>query len=94
VVEAAQNPLGGQDQGERSLLGSTGDLYLMLEIDEHPLFKIKDSNLYWTIPISRDSFARDNRVEAPLMDGNTVKIDLPPVVLTEHRCWLSQQVRF
>jgi len=38
-------------QGVRNARGQTGDLYLVVEVPEHPVYQRKDDNLYRDIPV-------------------------------------------
>ena len=57
--------------------GSSGDLYLFISIDNHPIFKRSDENLYYELPISFSNAALGTSVEVPSIDGGKSKIKIP-----------------
>lgn len=60
--------LGGQG-GEGSGGGPRGDLYLKVEIDSHPLYQLKERDLYVDLPISPWEAALGAEVQIPTLSG-------------------------
>ena len=67
--------LGGQ--GEAGVNGgSNGDLYVFVEVKDHPIFDRDGSDLYIEIPISFAQAAMGDSVEVPTIDGKA-KMKIP-----------------
>ena len=57
--------------------GSTGDLYLFVNVKSHDLFKRSDENLFFECPISITDAALGAAIEIPTIDGGKAKIKIP-----------------
>merc|ERR1711965_1015717 len=57
--------------------GSTGDLYLFVNVKSHELFKRSDVNLFFEFPISIADAALGTTIEIPTIDGRKAKIKIP-----------------
>ena len=57
--------------------GSSGDLYLFINIKSHELFKRSDVNLFFEFPISMADAALGTTIEIPTIDGKKAKIKIP-----------------
>ena len=72
----------GVDNGDRIRLkgegeGSPrGDLYIVIEVEEHPIFKREDNNLICDLRISMVQAALGDEVEVPTLGGK-VKLRIP-----------------
>ncbi|WP_343188312.1 molecular chaperone DnaJ [Buchnera aphidicola (Ceratoglyphina bambusae)] len=55
---------------------SSGDLYIKIKINKHPIFKRKKMNLYCKIPINFHIAALGGDVEVPTLNGK-VKLKIP-----------------
>ncbi|ODV14286.1 MAG: molecular chaperone DnaJ [Thiobacillus sp. SCN 64-317] len=76
----------GVDSGDRIRLagegeagvngGPPGDLYVVIHIKEHPVFKREGDNLHCEMPISFATAALGGEVEIPTLDGHA-KIKIP-----------------
>lgn len=53
--------------------GSNGDLYLKIELQEHPLYSLKDHDIYMTLPLAPWEAALGTTVSVPTLAG---KVDL------------------
>jgi molecular chaperone DnaJ len=72
----------GVDTGDRIRLagegeagesgGPPGDLYVQIQVKEHPIFKRDDANLYCEVPISFVDAALGGELEVPTLDGRVV----------------------
>jgi molecular chaperone DnaJ len=56
--------------------GPRGDLYIYLNVEEHPFFKRDGNDLYCEVPISFPQAALGAEIEVPTIDG-TQKIKIP-----------------
>ena len=56
--------------------GPSGDLYLQIEFNEHPIFKPQDHDLYLDLPISPWEAALGLQVQVPTLDG-AVSLKIP-----------------
>jgi len=66
---------GKGEAGSRS--GSSGDLYLFINVKSHELFKRSDENLFFEFPISIANAALGTTIEIPTIDGGKAKIKIP-----------------
>lgn len=57
--------------------GAPGDLYIVTEVEPHPLFERKGDNIYIKVPVTVTEAALGAKVEVPTLDGPTT-IKIPP----------------
>ncbi|MDC0216259.1 molecular chaperone DnaJ [Candidatus Pelagibacter sp.] len=57
--------------------GSSGDLYLFINVKSHDLFKRSDENLFFEFPVSIADAALGTTIEIPTIDGGKAKIKIP-----------------
>ena len=57
--------------------GTSGDLYLFINVKSHDLFKRSDVNLFFEFPISIADAALGTEIEIPTIDGKKGKIKIP-----------------
>ena len=57
--------------------GSSGDLYLFINVKSHELFKRSGVNLFFEFPISITDAALGATIEIPTIDGKKAKIKIP-----------------
>ncbi|MEA2081061.1 MAG: molecular chaperone DnaJ [Pseudomonadota bacterium] len=72
----------GVDSGDRIRLanegeagengGPPGDLYVQIQVKDHPIFKRDDANLYCEVPIGFTTAALGGELEVPTLDGRVV----------------------
>ena len=63
----------GGDAGENN--GLFGDLYIFIDVKEHPIFKRKGYDIYCKVPISMTTAILGGEVEVPTLEGKrTIKI--------------------
>lgn len=68
--------LGGE--GEAGLRGGpSGDLYIFIDVAEHPIFQREASNLYCRVPVSMTSAALGGDIEVPTIDGGRSRVKIP-----------------
>ncbi|WP_411109574.1 molecular chaperone DnaJ [Streptomyces sp. c-19] len=61
--------------GERG--GQNGDLYVVVHVDDHPVFGRKDDNLTVTVPVSFTEAALGGEIRVPTLGGPAVTLKLP-----------------
>lgn len=76
----------GVDDGDRVRLsgegeagvhgGPAGDLYVQIQVREHPIFKREQDNLYCEVPVSIFTVSLGGEIEVPTLD-NKVKLKIP-----------------
>ncbi len=65
-------------EGEAGMRGGpTGDLYIFIEVDEHPLFQREGTHLYCRVPVSMASAALGGDIEVPTIDGGRSRVKVP-----------------
>lgn len=65
-------------EGETGLRnGPSGDLYIFIEVDSHPIFERDNQNLYCRIPVSMTTAALGGEIEAPTLDGGRTRVKVP-----------------
>ncbi len=62
-------------EGEAGTAG-TGDLYVLIEVQPHPVFKREDNNLVTEMTVSLSQAVLGGQVEVPTLDGS-VKMKIP-----------------
>jgi molecular chaperone DnaJ len=66
---------GEGERGEHG--GPAGDLYVQVQVQEHPIFTREDSHLYCEVPIGFVVAALGGELEVPTLDGK-VMLKIPP----------------
>jgi molecular chaperone DnaJ len=65
-------------EGEAGLRGGpSGDLYIFIEVREHPIFIRDGVNLYCRVPVSIATAALGGEVEVPTIDGGKSRVKVP-----------------
>ncbi len=65
-------------EGEAGLRGGpTGDLYIFIEVKDHPIFQRDGVNLYCRVPVSFATAALGGEVEVPTIDGGMSRVKVP-----------------
>ncbi|WP_165984088.1 molecular chaperone DnaJ [Streptomyces sp. YIM 98790] len=62
--------------GERG--GPSGDLYVVVHVDPHPVFGRRDDNLTITVPVTFPEAALGGEIKVPTLGGPPVTLRLPP----------------
>jgi molecular chaperone DnaJ len=57
--------------------GVVGDLYVIIRIDEHPLFRREGDDIYITVPVTVPEAALGAKIEVPTIDGRSM-LKIPP----------------
>jgi len=79
---------GGGHAGLRG--GETGDLYVTVEVDPHPVFRREGDDLHLTVPIGIHEAALGARFEIPTFEG-PARLRVPPGVQTGQRIRLRER---
>jgi molecular chaperone DnaJ len=70
-------------EGEAGLRGGpSGDLYIFIHVDDHPIFERDGKNLFCRIPITMSTAALGGELEAPTIDGGRSRVKVPAGVQT------------
>ena len=65
-------------EGEAGLRGGpSGDLYIFIEVEEHPLFQRDGVNLWCRVPVAMTAAALGGEVEVPTIDGGRSRVKVP-----------------
>lgn len=65
-------------EGEAGALGGPpGDLYVVIHVPEHPLFKRDGNDLYCELPVSFPVLAIGGEIQVPVVDGGTERLKIP-----------------
>jgi molecular chaperone DnaJ len=65
-------------EGEAGLRGGpSGDLYIFIEVKDHPLFQRDGLHLYCRVPVSVTTAALGGEVEVPTIDGGRSRVKVP-----------------
>lgn len=68
--------LGGE--GEAGLRGGpSGDLYIFIEVAQHPIFEREGVNLHCHVPVSMTAAAMGGDIEVPTIDGGRSRVKIP-----------------
>jgi molecular chaperone DnaJ len=57
--------------------GPAGDLYIIIKIEQHPVFRREGDDIYVTVPISITEAALGAKIEVPTIDGRA-QLKVPP----------------
>ena len=65
-------------EGEAGMRGGpSGDLYIFIEVKDHPIFQRDGVSLYCRVPISIAAAALGGEVEVPTIDGGRSRVKVP-----------------
>lgn len=65
-------------EGEAGMRGGpTGDLYIFIDVADHPLFQRDGTSLYCTVPVAMTAAALGGEVEVPTIDGGRSRVKVP-----------------
>ncbi|MCE2748664.1 MAG: molecular chaperone DnaJ [Rhodobacter sp.] len=65
-------------EGEAGLRGGpAGDLYIFIEVKDHPLFQRDGVHLFCRVPVSITTAALGGEVEVPTIDGGKSRVKVP-----------------
>lgn len=65
-------------EGEAGLRGGpAGDLYIFIEVQDHPIFQRDNTDLFCRVPVSMATAAIGGEVEVPTIDGGRSRVKVP-----------------
>ncbi len=65
-------------EGEAGLRGGpAGDLYIFIEVADHPIFQRDGINLFCRVPVTMPTAALGGEVEVPTIDGGRSRVKVP-----------------
>ena len=65
-------------EGEAGLRGGpSGDLYIFIDVAEHPIFDREGPHLHCRVPVSMASAALGGDIEVPTIDGGRSRVKIP-----------------
>ncbi len=65
-------------EGEAGMRGGpSGDLYIFIEVKDHPIFQRDGVNLFCRVPVSITTAALGGEVEVPTIDGGKSRVKVP-----------------
>ncbi len=65
-------------EGEAGVRGGpSGDLYIFIEVADHPLFQREGNHLYVRVPVTMTSAALGGDIEVPTIDGGRSRVKVP-----------------
>ena len=65
-------------EGDPGAGGSNGDLYLVIKIAPHPLFKREGDDLVVDVPVSLTAAVLGSEVQVPTLKGSKLALKIPP----------------
>ncbi len=66
---------GKGEAGKRG--GKSGDLYISITVEEHPIFHRKGDDLYISVPISFSQAALGGEIDIPTLEGKKIVLRVP-----------------
>ena len=57
--------------------GAPGDLYAIIRIEDHPIFRREGDDIYLTVPVNATEAALGAKIEVPTIDGRAL-LKIPP----------------
>jgi molecular chaperone DnaJ len=70
--------------------GSPGDLYIIIRIGEHPVFRREADDVHVTVPVEAWEAALGARIEVPTIDGRS-QLRIPPGTQTGQKLRLREK---
>lgn len=64
--------------------GAPGNLYIVLTMKPHPVFKRRGNDILCELPISFAQAALGDEIEMPTVDGKTTQLEIPAGTQTNH----------
>jgi molecular chaperone DnaJ len=65
-------------EGEAGMRGGpSGDLYIFIEVQDHPIFQRDGMDLFCRVPVSMTKAALGGEVEVPTIDGGRSRVKVP-----------------
>lgn len=70
--------------------GPAGDLYVIIRMGDHPIFRRDGDDIYLTVPVSATEAALGAKVEVPTIDGRA-QLKIPPGTQSGQRLRLREK---
>ncbi len=70
--------------------GAPGDLYIIMRIEEHPVFRREGDDIYVTVPVTAMEAALGTKIEVPTIDGRS-QLKVPPGTQSEQKLRLREK---
>ena len=65
-------------EGEAGMRGGpSGDLYIFIEVENHPIFDREGTHLHCRVPVSMITAAMGGTIEVPTIDGGRSRVKIP-----------------
>jgi molecular chaperone DnaJ len=71
--------------------GHSGDLYVILSVQQHAIFQRDGANLFCRVPITMTSAALGGEIEVLTIDGGTAQVKIDPGTQSGHRARLKNK---
>jgi len=68
----------GQGEAAHSMNGTSGDLFIEIDVERHPWFERDGSDLLMALPLSYADLSLGVKIEIPHIDSNKLLIKVPP----------------
>ena len=79
-------------EGEAGMRGgNSGDLYVILEVGQHPIFQRDGANLFCRVPIPMTTAAIGGTIEVPTIDGTLTEMKVDAATQSGNRTRLKQK---
>lgn len=78
-------------EGEAARGGKAGDLYVLIAIKPHPLFKREEADLFCRVPISFPSASLGGAIDVPTLSGKTASLKIPAGTQTGQQFRIKNQ---
>ena len=80
------------NEGEAGIRGGAkGDLFVLVSVKPHPLFKRDGANLFCRVPVPMTTAALGGSVDVPTIEGSRTKIKVPPGTQTGQQLRLKSK---
>jgi molecular chaperone DnaJ len=81
-----------QNEGEAGARGAvSGDLYIFISVDYHPIFQREAANIYCEVPIPMTTAALGGEVDVPTIDGKKSRVKIKAGTQTGKRYQLRSK---
>ena len=71
--------------------GHAGDLYVILSIQQHPVFQRDGANLYCRVPIAMTAAALGDKIDVPTIDGDITEVKIDAGTQSGHRTCIKRK---
>jgi molecular chaperone DnaJ len=71
--------------------GHAGDLYVILSIEQHPVFQRDGANLYCRVPIAMTTAALGGTIDVPTIDGEISPVKIDAGTQSGHRACIKRK---